>query len=386
MELAYSNESAAATAASFAFTNTAKLPIETVKRLIAAVSRRPMLWLRNNTSGQRRSDITPIWFEVGQDVNLPGETSRVHFIEYPSNKAFLLRPPLTADICRIKWGHLRDNFRKVYIRNNLSNETPSSWRFYNDMRFMEHAVHENIMRQTRTSSKKHPPGHWSENNNVLGVDKYDSMPMMATEPICELSDSYDSELHQPSFSDISSFFEESPESKRVKLEPSQSEDQEDEEDDDDFDEDAASENMEEERGKRSEPVKPPNAGVFTIEVLDDDEEMEQSTAKGKNSSRDSSNTSGQSHSNSQKSEPDSKPASISHSQSQSRSPSSELPFKYISIDATTNTEPTGGDLQDEADRMFLLSLMPFLQRLDERRRLRVRQKLQNVLIEELEFG
>lgn len=95
MELAYSNESAAATAASFAFTNTAKLPIETVKRLIAAVSRRPMLWLRNNTSGQRRSDITPIWFEVGQDVNLPGETSRVHFIEYPSNKAFLLRPPLS---------------------------------------------------------------------------------------------------------------------------------------------------------------------------------------------------------------------------------------------------------------------------------------------------
>ncbi|XP_070134013.1 VID27-like protein [Drosophila bipectinata] len=360
MELAYSNESAAATAASFAFTNTAKLPIETVKRLIAAVSRRPMLWLRNNTSGQRRSDITPIWFEVGQDVNLP------------------------ADICRIKWGHLRDNFRKVYIRNNLSNETPSSWRFYNDMRFMEHAVHENIMRQTRTSSKKHPPGHWSENNNVLGVDKYDSLPMMATEPICELSDSYDSELHQPSFSDISSFFEESPESKRVKLEPSQAEDQEDEEDDDDFDEDAASENMEEERGKRSEPVKPPNAGVFTIEVLDDDEEMEQTAAKGKNSCRDSSNTSGQSHSNSQKSEPDSKPASIAHSQS--RSPSSELPFKYISIDATTNTEPTGGDLQDEADRMFLLSLMPFLQRLDERRRLRVRQKLQNVLIEELEFG
>lgn len=360
MELAYSNESAAATAASFAFTNTAKLPIETVKRLIAAVSRRPMLWLRTNTSGQRRSDITPIWFEVGQDVNLP------------------------ADICRIKWGHLRDNFRKVYIRNNLSNETPSSWRFYNDMRFMEHAVHENIMRQTRTTSKKHPPGHWSENNNVLGVNKYESF----TEPICELSDSYDSELHQPSFSDISSFFEESPESKRVKLEPSQSEEQEDEEDDDDFDEDAASENMEEERGNKSESVsKPPNAGVFTIEVLDDDEEMEQSKGdKDKNSCRDSSNISGQSHSNSLKSEPDSKPAFISPSQSQSRSPSSELPFKYISTDAATNTEPTGGDIQDEADRMFLLSLMPFLQRLDERRRLRVRQKLQNVLIEELEFG
>ncbi|KAH8284553.1 hypothetical protein KR018_004107, partial [Drosophila ironensis] len=376
MELAYSNDSAAAaTAASFAFTNTAKLPIETVKRLIAAVSRRPMLWLRNNTSGQRRSDITPIWFEVGQDVNLP------------------------ADICRIKWGHLRDNFRKVYIRNNLSNETPSSWRFYNDMRFMEHAVHENIMRQTRSSSKKHPPGHWSENNNVLGVDKYDSLPMMATEPICELSDSYDSELHQPSFSDISSFFEEAPESKRVKLEPRQAEEDqgeadpepeaEEEEDDDDFDEDAASENMEEERGKRGETVNASNvsSGVFTIEVLDDDEELEQSAvAKDKNSTRDSSNTSSHSHSQSQsqKSEPEAKPAL--KSKSQSRSPSSDLPFKYISTDATTNTEPTGGDLQDEADRMFLLSLMPFLQRLDERRRLRVRQKLQNVLIEELEFG
>lgn len=77
MELAYNASSSVAasavSAASFAFTNTAKLPIETVKRLIAAVSRRPMLWLRNNANGQKRSDITPIWFEVGQDVNLPGE-------------------------------------------------------------------------------------------------------------------------------------------------------------------------------------------------------------------------------------------------------------------------------------------------------------------------
>lgn len=286
----------------------------------------------------------------------------------------------------------------MYIRNNLSNETPSSWRFYNDMRFMEPAVHENIMRQTRSSSKKHPPGHWTENNNVLGVDKYDSMPLVATEPICELSDSYDSELHQPSFSDISSFFEDRdcqpPDSKRVKLEPQQHADQEElagvggedeeEEDDDDFDEDAASENLEEERGKRAEPANP---GVFTIEVLDDDdEEMEQ--AKGKtnhnsNNNNSASNTSSRSLSHSLKSEPDVKPSSSSTSQSPS---AAELPFKYISTDATTNTEPTGGDLQDEADRMFLLSLMPFLQRLDERRRLRVRQKLQNVLIEELEFG
>ncbi|KAH8266292.1 hypothetical protein KR038_010079 [Drosophila bunnanda] len=378
MELAYNASSSVAasavSAATFAFTNTAKLPIETVKRLIAAVSRRPMLWLRNNANGQKRSDITPIWFEVGQDVNLP------------------------ADICRIKWGHLRDNFRKVYIRNNLSNETPSSWRFYNDMRFMEPAVHENIMRQTRSSSKKHPPGHWSENNNVLGVDKYDSMPLVATEPICELSDSYDSELHQPSFSDISSFFEDRdcqpPDSKRVKLEPQQHTDQEEmsgvgadgdeEEDDDDFDEDAASENQEEDRGKRVEPANP---GVFTIEVLDDDdEEMEHAKVKPNhhnNNNNSTSNTSSRSLSHSLKSEPDAKASASSTSQSPN---AADLPFKYISTDATTNTEPTGGDLQDEADRMFLLSLMPFLQRLDERRRLRVRQKLQNVLIEELEFG
>ncbi|XP_016984848.1 protein phosphatase 1 regulatory subunit 15A [Drosophila rhopaloa] len=354
MELAYNASSSAASvasasaSASFAFTNTAKLPIETVKRLIAAVSRRPMLWLRNNANGQKRSDITPVWFEVGQDVNLP------------------------ADICRIKWGHLRDNFRKVYIRNNLSNETPSSWRFYNDMRFMEPAVHENIMRQTRSSSKKHPPGHWTENNNVLVPGKYDAMPIVATEPICEISDSYDSELHQPSFSDISSFFEDRechpPDSKRFKIEPNQAEDEE-EEDDDDFDEDAASENLDEERGKRAETTNP---GVYTIEVLDDDEEMEQEVTKAK-----SNNTS---HSSSLKSEPEAKVFS------NSQSPSSDLPFKYISTDAATNTDPTGGDLQDEADRMFLLSLMPFLQRLDNRRRLRVRQKLQNVLIEELEFG
>ncbi|KAH8374110.1 uncharacterized protein LOC110180021 [Drosophila serrata] len=373
MELAYNASSSVAasavSAATFAFTNTAKLPIETVKRLIAAVSRRPMLWLRNNANGQKRSDITPIWFEVGQDVNLP------------------------ADICRIKWGHLRDNFRKVYIRNNLSNETPSSWRFYNDMRFMEPAVHENIMRQTRSSSKKHPPGHWTENNNVLGVDKYDSMPLVATEPICELSDSYDSELHQPSFSDISSFFEDRdcqpPDSKRVKLEPQQHTDQEEmsgvgeeEEDDDDFDEDAASENQEEERGKR---VEPDNPGDFTIEVLDDDdEEIEQAKVKtNHNNNHSTSNTSSRSLSHSLKSEPDAKASASSMSQSPNVA---DLPFKYISMDATTNTEPTGGDLQDEADRMFLLSLMPFLQRLDERRRLRVRQKLQNVLIEELEFG
>lgn len=357
MDLAY-NASSSSTSppppshASFTFTNTAKLPIETVKRLIAAVSRRPILWLRNNVSGQKRSDITPIWFDVGKDVNLP------------------------ADVCRVKWGHLRDNFRKVYIRNNLSNETPSSWRFYNDMRFMEHAVHENILRQARTrgGNKKIPPGHWTENNNLILDDGSKFGPMVATEPICELSDSYDSELHQPSFSDISSFFEDrdcQPHGKRVKLEHSNGDvNSINEEDlnDDDFDEDAASD-IDEERNKHSNT---PDPSVFTIEVLDDDEEMAMPITKSKPTSTKSNG--------SPKSEPDTKPQTLTQSST------SDLPFKYISMDASTNTEPNGIDSPDDADRMFLLSLMPFLQRLDERRKLRVRQKLQNVLIEELEFG
>lgn len=228
---------------------------------------------------------------------------------------------------------------------------------------MEHAVHENIMRQARTrgsssSSKKHPPIHWTENNNHILDDssrnKYDE-PIVATEPICELSDSYDSELHQPSFSDISSFFEEEQhqqrDCKRVKLEDVQSSKGE-ELNDDDFDEDAASETEEEQR---------PDPSVFTIEVLDDEDEDVQKSKE--------------------------KPTIIKTEEEQMKPATlQDLPFKYISMDAATNTEPNGQDIQDDADRMFLLSLMPFLQRLDERRKLRVRQKLQNVLIEELEFG
>lgn len=301
--------------------------------------------------------------------------------------------PSAADVCRVKWGHLRDNFRKVYIRNNLSNETPSSWRFYNDMRFMEHAVHENILRQARTrgNSKKHSLGHWTENNNLTMDENCKYEPMVATEPICELSDSYDSELHQPSFSDISSFFEDrdcQPQEKRVKLEPSigdvtnDSVNEEEELNDDDFDEDAASENEIDERSKHNDrTMATPDPSVFTIEVLDDDEELALPAAANNNHNN-RSITSSKSSSSSLKSEPESKPKIVS-----GPVPASELPFKYISVDASTNTEATNGnDTQDDADRMFLLSLMPFLQRLDERRKLRVRQKLQNVLIEELEFG
>ncbi|XP_030387096.1 uncharacterized protein LOC115633761 [Scaptodrosophila lebanonensis] len=322
------------------FTNTAKLPIETVKRLIAAVSRRPVLWLRNNCGGggaaQRRSDITPIWNEVGQDVNLP------------------------ADICRIKWGHLRDNFRKVFIRNNLSQETPSSWRFYNDMRFMERAVSENIMRQTRKTAggkRGNAPNYWLDSNSSPALEKCESNEVNV--PICELNESYDAELHRPSFSDISAFFEDSqtsPQNKRIKLEPRSAADS-----DDDFDEDAASDNEDERNAKHTETVSTPDAGVFTIEVLDDEDELANPLPKLE--------------------EP--KSNDVSHINLPAQP--TNLPFKYISTDASTNTEGNFGQ-EDDADRLFLLSLMPFLQKVDERRKLRVRQKLQNVLVEELEFG
>lgn len=270
---------------------------------------------------------------------------------------------------------------------------------------MEHAVHENILRQARTrgNSKKHPPGHWSENNSLIMDESMKFEPLVATEPICELSDSYDSELHQPSFSDISSFFEDRdcqpPQEKRVKLEPSngnsvngeQEEEEEEELNDDDFDEDAASENEMDERNKHNEnSTVTPDPRIFTIEVLDDDDEMaalpvtpnNHNSSSNNNNSNNRSISSNKSNCSSLKSEPETKPNIVSDLVR-----ASELPFKYISMDAATNTETANGhDTQDDADRMFLLSLMPFLQRLDERRKLRVRQKLQNVLIEELEFG
>lgn len=66
--------SAAATIPAIAtnFTSTAKLPIETVKLLIASVSRRPNLWIRTS-NGQKRSDINALWQQVSQEVYLPGK-------------------------------------------------------------------------------------------------------------------------------------------------------------------------------------------------------------------------------------------------------------------------------------------------------------------------
>lgn len=64
--------SSSAAVAATNFTNTAKLPIETVKLLIASVARKPNLWIRTN-NGQKRSDLNALWQQVGQEVHLPGK-------------------------------------------------------------------------------------------------------------------------------------------------------------------------------------------------------------------------------------------------------------------------------------------------------------------------
>lgn len=63
------------------FTNTAKLPIETVKLLIASVSRKPNLWIRTS-NGPKRSDINALWQQVGQEVHLPGKLHEKNSIIY----------------------------------------------------------------------------------------------------------------------------------------------------------------------------------------------------------------------------------------------------------------------------------------------------------------
>lgn len=63
---------ATTTTTTTSFTNTAKLPIDQVKSLIASVSRRPNLWIRNS-NGQKRCDINALWKQVSQEIHLPGE-------------------------------------------------------------------------------------------------------------------------------------------------------------------------------------------------------------------------------------------------------------------------------------------------------------------------
>lgn len=75
------------------FTNTAKLPIETVKLLIASVSRKPNLWIRTS-NGPKRSDINALWQQVGHEVHLPGKlrcrNTNLHMYEGRHLQTFFL--------------------------------------------------------------------------------------------------------------------------------------------------------------------------------------------------------------------------------------------------------------------------------------------------------
>ncbi|XP_075165239.1 corepressor of Pangolin [Haematobia irritans] len=324
------HQTSSAAATNLNFTNTAKLPIETVKRLILSVSRRPHLWIRTN-NGQKRSDIHLLWQQVSQECHLP------------------------ADICRIKWGHLRDNFRKVFIRNTLSAEPPTTWRFYNDMRFMEPAVAENVMRHHRLREQSF---YWQELHNAGHRDR----PTSSSNNIPEAQ--YDQRLqNQFHFSEFAGMFQHnaSP-NKRIKLEASESEtsiqgsfpkdektemnfnhingqqgDDYEEDDDDEFDEDAVS-----------------TEDNFQNINIKDNKDKSSSLMEANNSD-------------------DNKFNKIN-----------VVNFK-MHQEMATNTEPSLLDpLEEDSDRMFLLSLLPYLRKVQEQRKLQVRQKLQDVLIEE--FG
>uniref|UniRef100_A0A1B0BE66 MADF domain-containing protein n=1 Tax=Glossina palpalis gambiensis TaxID=67801 RepID=A0A1B0BE66_9MUSC len=311
----------ATTTTTTSFTNTAKLPIETVKLLIASVSRRPNLWIRNS-NGQKRCDINALWKQVSQEIHLP------------------------ADICRIKWGHLRDNFRKVFIRNTLSGEPPTTWRFYNDMRFMEAAVAENVMRQHRLREQSL---YWQELHHAEQKQK------STANNFFELHDNYERNIqNQFGFPDLAAYYESShePINKRIKMEPNEANsslmvtngftkssvynvpdrnDQDDDEDDDDYDEDAAS----------------TEDNYQLMEKPHDLEKIKVENSKDEKI-----------------------PTAINATK------------RDISSNAESGTQ--GDILEHDSDRMFLLSLLPYLRKVGDQRKLKVRQKLQNVLIEE--FG
>ncbi|XP_061400748.1 uncharacterized protein LOC133336465 [Musca vetustissima] len=296
-------------------TNTAKLPIDVVKKLIASVSQRPNLWIRTN-NGQKRSDINLLWQQVSSEVHLP------------------------ADICRIKWGHLRDNFRKVFIRNTLSSEPPTTWRFYNDMRFMEPAVAENVMRHHRLREQSF---YWQELHNAgqrqHRINTSNSQP----------ESQYDNTLHnQFNFSEFAAIFQNnasSPANKRIKLEPSESsetsmpdDDGDDDDDDDQFDEDAVS---------AEENLQSPN---------NDSKEINDKSAVDEPILSDGN-------------------------------PVNKITIANFKMhqEMATNTESSSLEtVEEDSDRMFLLSLLPYLRKVNEQRKLHVRQKLQDVLIKE--FG
>ncbi|KAM7342209.1 corepressor of Pangolin isoform 1-T2 [Cochliomyia hominivorax] len=309
-------------AAATNFTNTAKLPIETVKLLIASVSRRPNLWIRTN-NGQRRSDINALWQQVSEEVHLP------------------------ADICRIKWGHLRDNFRKVFIRNTLSAEPPTTWRFYNDMRFMETAVAENVMRH-------HSLGEHTLYWQGLGQRTEQHSNSLTTSTA--LNNNWDASLQNPlNFSDIS-FFQNhkniNNENKRIKLETTESETSL---------QDLAQNNAtsplttsSSNFGKIDNHFQMLHNAKKTSDVEDDDDDQFDEDAISLEENCEMSQK-------------------VENTTSKEKCSQTSIPEKICShVD------------EHDSDRLFLLSLLPYLRKVKESRKLQVRQQLQNVLIQE--FG
>lgn len=256
---------------------------------------------------------------------------------------------IPADICRIKWGHLRDNFRKVFIRNTLSAEPPTTWRFYNDMRFMEPAVAENVMRHHRLREQSF---YWQELHNAGQRQR------AATSNVHETQ--YDSELqNQFNFNEFATMFQCNPTTnKRIKIEASESsetsmlgtsyqkdqlngalgqdEEEEDDDDDDQFDEDAVS-------------------NEENFQNINDTDPTDKSNLD------------------------------LNRNESNNRFNKITISNFKMHQEMATNTDLTCLESSEEdSDRMFLLSLLPYLRRVNNQRKLQVRQKLQDVLIEE--FG
>lgn len=119
-------------------------------------------------------------------------------------------------------------------------------------------------------------------------------------------------------------------------------------DDDDYDEDNVPEDHED-GGMSLDRVK----NEFTIEVFDDEEEERMA-------------------------------------QQQREQEEDQKPFDMFAADickvdtnSSKDTEKDARDLEMDADKMFLLSLVPYLKNVSDNRKLLVRQKLQSVLIDEL---
>ena len=275
----------------------------------------------------------------------------------------IIFPIFSADICRIKWGHLRDNFRKVFIRNTLSAEPPTTWRFYNDMRFMEAAVAENVMRHHRLREQSL---YWQELHTA------EQRKCSTTSTHAGPNDSYERSLQNNfNFSEISAFFQTNgPTSKRIKVETSESETSLN-------DTAHAMPSAFVQNGSAYEkPDRYPlpgnlietenghnntNADVGDADDDDDDDDFDEDATSVDEGYHLTSN--------------DNK---ISENNFTTNFQNYNQSSKAVNTEACENLN------EQDSDRMFLLSLLPYLRKVKDQRKLHVRQKLQDVLIQE--FG